>query len=330
MRMVDQGFGSSPFFEVISKFELSPDNPINGSTNKINYPATDWDGRRIEDGSKFLVLKPREGSENDLPVNFKSTRFLKSNDHCNFIFHIHTNDIFTKVSVQRDSTHGEIVWSADQLIKNGTNDLNKWKKVIINTDGIRVGERFQINFKSEFNLASHVAIGGFEFINCGAPTPPETAECKGNQFKCKSDGVCIDESKECNFIRDCADGSDENHCPAQCNFLESTCGWINFDEFSPDDPYDWTLPTIDGPKFDAQSVSVSDGGRYLMVSKRNVTSSSGGNSNYDSYDSNYDNNDSKYEKVAILLSPSPGYISTYKSCRLEFQVYDKNDALNVS
>ena len=95
------------------------------------------------------------------------------------------------------------------------------------------------------------------------------------------------------------------------------------DEFSPDDPYDWTLPTIDGPKFDAQGVSVSNGGRYLMVSKRDVTSSSGENSNYDSYDSNYDNNDSKYEKVAILLSPSPGYISTYKSCRLEFQVYDR-------
>lgn len=39
-------------------------------------------------------------------------------------------------------------------------------------------------------------------------------ECKENEFRCSSDGLCVDKSYLCDGIRHCSDGEDE---------LEETC-----------------------------------------------------------------------------------------------------------
>lgn len=40
-----------------------------------------------------------------------------------------------------------------------------------------------------------------------------TNKCKETQFRCLSDGACIEGFKRCNDIRDCSDSSDEFDCP---------------------------------------------------------------------------------------------------------------------
>jgi hypothetical protein len=72
-----------------------------------------------------------------------------------------------------------------------------------------------------------------------------------NGFKCASDGICIEANKVCDFVSDCADGSDEAQC-GTCDFEQSACGWY---DATAADELKWTrsrAPSINpnGPAFD--------------------------------------------------------------------------------
>ncbi|XP_077978884.1 MAM and LDL-receptor class A domain-containing protein 1-like [Glandiceps talaboti] len=66
--------------------------------------------------------------------------------------------------------------------------------------------------------------------------PTSSQNCGSRKFACKSDNKCMDNSLYCNFISDCADGSDESDCPATCDFSNDECGWY---EDSPNDYFNW-------------------------------------------------------------------------------------------
>ncbi|KRF94151.1 uncharacterized protein Dmoj_GI15893, isoform D [Drosophila mojavensis] len=52
-------------------------------------------------------------------------------------------------------------------------------------------------------------------------SPPQ--ECNANEYRCRN-GKCIDNSKVCNYVVDCADGEDEgDDCPAACSGMEYQC-----------------------------------------------------------------------------------------------------------
>ncbi|XP_077978883.1 MAM and LDL-receptor class A domain-containing protein 2-like [Glandiceps talaboti] len=66
--------------------------------------------------------------------------------------------------------------------------------------------------------------------------PTSSQNCGSRKFACKSDNKCMDNSLYCNFISDCADGSDESDCPATCDFSNDECGWY---EDTPNDNFNW-------------------------------------------------------------------------------------------
>ena len=50
-----------------------------------------------------------------------------------------------------------------------------------------------------------------------------TKNCGENGFQC-NDGTCIDNSKVCDFNRDCLNNDDEAEC-GTCDFENDQCGW---------------------------------------------------------------------------------------------------------
>uniref|UniRef100_A0A672JC96 MAM and LDL receptor class A domain containing 1 n=1 Tax=Salarias fasciatus TaxID=181472 RepID=A0A672JC96_SALFA len=65
-----------------------------------------------------------------------------------------------------------------------------------------------------------------------SPTAPA---CPPLWFACQ-DGKCIEESRVCDFTRDCPRGEDEAGCPSECNFEDGSCGWY---ELTLGDGFDW-------------------------------------------------------------------------------------------
>lgn len=65
--------------------------------------------------------------------------------------------------------------------------------------------------------------------------------CRANEFYCESDKKCIDESKVCDFFKDCQDGSDEAKC-GECDFSRppADCGL----ELVPDKAFAWRVETV--------------------------------------------------------------------------------------
>ena len=59
--------------------------------------------------------------------------------------------------------------------------------------------------------------------------------CPIGQYTCNN-GQCIGQTKACNGINDCRDGSDESRCPQPCNFENGECGWSEVLL----DGFDWT------------------------------------------------------------------------------------------
>ncbi|KAM9839717.1 MAM and LDL-receptor class A domain-containing protein 1 [Aulostomus maculatus] len=66
-------------------------------------------------------------------------------------------------------------------------------------------------------------------------TPPPAIVCPPSWFACGS-GVCIEESKVCDFTPHCPHGEDEANCLSECDFEGGSCGWY---ELTPGDGFDW-------------------------------------------------------------------------------------------
>ena len=65
-------------------------------------------------------------------------------------------------------------------------------------------------------LRSDIAVDDIVFspdcLTNGTRVFPTTKPCGSNQFRCTSNGRCIDQSMRCNGVKDCNDGSDEIGC----------------------------------------------------------------------------------------------------------------------
>ena len=118
--------------------------------------------------------------------------------------------------------------------------------------------------------------------------------CNETSFACSSGGQCISSAKVCDFINDCADGSDEKEC-GTCDFETSTCGWY-------DDGWNakWVRKT--GPSSNPFGPQVDHTlqtslGSYLYADRNN-------------YESNL---------VGVLVGPTLGQMSEF--CTLSFWIH---------
>jgi len=60
-----------------------------------------------------------------------------------------------------------------------------------------------------------IAIDEVSFTENQRCSTTPTGSC---DFKCVSDSKCLSQAKVCDFVSDCADGSDETQCMYNCDF----------------------------------------------------------------------------------------------------------------
>lgn len=73
------------------------------------------------------------------------------------------------------------------------------------------------------------------------PTPTRRAPntCSSSQFGCYSNGACINKNLVCDFVANCADGSDEWSCPSSCDFEKNMCGMTVTPSTNPQYTFKW-------------------------------------------------------------------------------------------
>ena len=84
--------------------------------------------------------------------------------------------------------------------------------------------------------------------------------CNDDEFMCNN-GRCYSKNHRCNFYDDCGDNSDENECPAICDFTDgSFCGWISTKSNGR-----WSFSTNEtNPCADSKGVNYENGGRFIV------------------------------------------------------------------
>ncbi|XP_062297401.1 MAM and LDL-receptor class A domain-containing protein 1 [Scomber scombrus] len=118
--------------------------------------------------------------------------------------------------------------------------METWLQTVIQLSS---NHSFQVVIRGEISADSEasevLAIDDLSFsLHCvtapesSVPPPPV---CPLSQFYC-GNGVCIDDSKVCDFTPDCPHGEDEAKCPSECDFEDGSCGWY---ELTLGDGFDW-------------------------------------------------------------------------------------------
>ena len=99
-----------------------------------------------------------------------------------------------------------------------------WNQYRININARPAGHNIRMwgfNYNSvENDIMTEIGLDDIVFENCAevTPDPDETFDC--------GDGSLLSTSKVCDFIRDCATGSDEMVC-GNCDFENSFCNWFD-------------------------------------------------------------------------------------------------------
>ncbi|CAN7937765.1 unnamed protein product [Ixodes hexagonus] len=126
------------------------------------------------------------------------------------------------------------------------------------------------------------------------PTPT-VRPCLGSEFACP-DGKCINLARRCDFVNDCADGSDETVC-ATCKFDNGTCGWQDVSIGR----YSWVRSQM-GPNGSEPSADVSRSGYFMSVEEA----------------------EGSVSELAVLRSSEHG--PTSATCQLEMYYFVLNSA----
>ncbi|RUS87745.1 hypothetical protein EGW08_004491, partial [Elysia chlorotica] len=106
-----------------------------------------------------------------------------------------------------------------------------WTRADIEID--ETEKPFQIIIEGTYgDYGSFLGVDDISVWNCNISsesTLPEgttlpTPSCKDSSDVQCDDRSCIPQTKLCDFVEDCEDGSDENHC-GTCDFERDLCGW---------------------------------------------------------------------------------------------------------
>ncbi|KAM7159543.1 MAM and LDL-receptor class A domain-containing protein 1 isoform 2-T2 [Molossus nigricans] len=186
--------------------------------------------------------------ESSEPQVFQSTAALLSpilsapgTGGCTFRFYYHMfgKHIYRLAVYQRvwSNTRGKLLW---QIFGN---QGNRWIRKHLDVSS---RQPFQILVEASVGdgFTGDIAIDDLSFMDCilypgnlpvDLPTPPETSipvtlpphNCTDDEFVCRSNGHCVQETQKCDFRYDCHDKSDESFCVGEvCSFEKgSLCKW---------------------------------------------------------------------------------------------------------
>ncbi|XP_077868508.1 MAM and LDL-receptor class A domain-containing protein 1-like [Saccoglossus kowalevskii] len=115
------------------------------------------------------------------------------------------------------------------------NNGDEWKQALVFI-GTEQNIKILIRASRGTSYAGDTCIDDIVFEECAPPTFTGN-DCTNEEFRC-ANGFCIDKKKVCNFVDDCMDNSDEDHCDnliGRCDFEFDFCDWKQ--EY--DDQFDW-------------------------------------------------------------------------------------------
>ncbi|XP_073437949.1 MAM and LDL-receptor class A domain-containing protein 1 [Dendrobates tinctorius] len=128
-------------------------------------------------------------------------------------------------------------------------------------------------------------------------------------FSC-GDGNCIPWKKRCDFTKDCANGIDENICPAKCDFESDDCGWREMRHF---DYFDWVRDSNINlePEYLSQTppqdhTTNSTEGHFMFIQRK----------------------DSNFTQIAELRSPR--FSQAGHGCSMTFWYYNYGSAVGTA
>lgn len=194
----------------------------------------------------FLSLLPERGSRR--AAHLKSPVFLPSQScQMRFYYYVKADHGHLQVLLQTVPLgENRLVW-ADKTQPPPT---GAWQRTVVQLDS---NHNFQVIIRGQLQEDSEVlAIDDVSFSpgchnllnnvthnaasqHTGGHRLPLIANCLPTQFSCEN-GQCVEESKVCDFTRDCARGEDEASCASKCDFEDGSCGW---DELTLGDGFDW-------------------------------------------------------------------------------------------
>lgn len=262
-----------------------------GMCSFTNDPTADFTWQRQTEGTPSSNTGPStdhtKGDKTGHYLYIETSGNLKPNDtarlrgpvmyatpNCavRFFYHMrgkHVNALNVYIETHENGQLTSL-WS----IRNEQGD--EWKKQII---FLKKTVKFRVVFEGVrgVNYQGDIAIDDISFtpecirVYSGLPPAkvlptPSPGSCKaGSEFTCDSN--CLSLTKFCNFVKDCADGTDEKQCPSQCNFENGMCGWTNqINDYT----YPWSLQTAASNNDIDHNPMTAQG--HLLVSKKKTDS----------------------------------------------------------
>ena len=155
--------------------------------------------------------------------------------------------------------------SLTTLFKQSERQGSDWNQAVINLGRISKEFKFKFNAFKYYEDEYDLAIDDIKMKNCEFPAPRPNG-CPDDYFSCKSQ-ACVEQSRVCDLIDDCGDGSDEVSCVGynSCDFENGICDWTN--DKSADLGWTWhsgsTLSSDTGPKRD-HTTGLSEG-HYIYL-----------------------------------------------------------------
>nr|XP_054607469.1 MAM and LDL-receptor class A domain-containing protein 1 isoform X2 [Nothobranchius furzeri] len=184
----------------------------------------------------FLSLLPEEGNRTSADLN---SPVFWSTSTCRMGFYHYVDVKHGDLQVLVRSASADLiteVWKFSTQLQTPAT----WQRTVIE---FNCNHSFQVVIRGELSANSGVsevlAVDDFSF-GPGCLVLPESSTstpspCPHSWFHCGA-GECVEESKVCDFTKNCPNGEDEASCPSECNFERGSCGWY---EVTLGDGFDW-------------------------------------------------------------------------------------------
>ncbi|XP_077865626.1 MAM and LDL-receptor class A domain-containing protein 1-like, partial [Saccoglossus kowalevskii] len=210
-----------------------------GSTSQIGETRPSKDHTK-KNGDGFYLLADNSPGTNLDTANITSPLIGQTGPSCHleFWYHMGGRHVGSLIVMLQFETQTHV-----KYILSGVSGT-EWKRGLAY---LGTEQNFKVIIQAARGTSYYgdTCIDDLKFLDCAPPVL--TGEpCSDDEYRC-TNGFCIDKKKTCNFVDDCMDNSDEEHCAnlvGRCDFETDFCGWRQEDG----DEFDWSF--YRGPQSD--------------------------------------------------------------------------------